>query len=236
MICSKCGNELLQNTNICSNCGTVHQITPFEQPVMQQPIMQQPQNVLSGTDIWGEQYDEPQYLDDYSSVYVESDEKLLGTLGNGYLINILRRKVKKCHALLTDRRVYLQGVFFEGSGRKLNKVRSEKIVEVEDITGTGFVYTKGFGIMLSIITLIIGTCIGLLISEAIYVPNINFTIIGFCLALIVDIVCYFLSRKAFFIIEYAGGSISFNASIVGIADVRDFQKQIHRAKNKAKGK
>ena len=168
----------------------------------------------------------------YQKIFVEPDEQLLGTLGNGYLESMLNKKVKKCHALLTDKRVYFQGTFFDGRGKTLQQDIIEKIVDLEDITGTGFRYNKPFRILTTVIMLVIWWL--LIISFGYYYSPVG--LFGTIITILITIIKYIKSRKTDFMLEYAGGAIRFNASIIGLSHVKDFNMQIRRAKDHAKAK
>lgn len=235
MFCAKCGKEIPEGAKSCESCGAT--VGGANNATIASAVGNSFTNLKNNIQE-KEKEMEATYMDEsaYSKVFVEPDEQLLGTLGNGYLENILGKKVKKTHALLTDRRVYFQGTFYSGNGKNLQQDVVEKIVDLEDITGTGFRYNKPIGIIKSIITTIImgivgcvcfvfilgdwywwqGTAIGILISALIFTIN------------------YLLNRKVDFILEYAGGAIRFDATIVGLSNVKDFNKQIRRAKDHAR--
>ena len=94
----------------------------------------------------------------------------------------------------------------------IERFNMQKTIDLEDITGTGFVYASPqiWKLVLAVLTL--------------------FTII----IPILLVVSYFKNRDTLFFIEYAGGCIKFDASIYGLAESQDFEKQIRRAKNKIK--
>lgn len=191
MYCAFCGRTIEDNSTVCPLCG---------------------HDPLSGQDIKAVK-EKAEFVIDAKSIFVEPDEQVLGTLGNGFGVNILYGNAKKTNAILTDKRLYLEGAMYSSNGNSLIKSTERRIVNVDDITATGLIYEK-----LSILMVILGI---------ITLP----IIIG-----IVFLAKAFLSRTTFFFIDYAGGRIQFDVKIVGLSDVADFQKQICRAKDKAKGK
>ena len=240
MVCSKCGATLKKHDKFCGVCGTAVENTKNSQ--VKATIKNSVQDATcdaSDRNSSSEQafdYMEPSA---YSKVFVEPDEQLLGSLGNGYLENILNKKVKKCHALLTDKRVYLQGTFFTGSGKTLISDTCDKILDLEDITGTGFKYTKPLGklatILLSFFWGIAGGAFGYWWNYEIYEIFIGI-LLGEIVPAIIILIQYIRCRKTDFIIEYAGGAIRFDASIIVLSHVKDFHKQMRRAKDHVKGK
>jgi len=238
MYCTSCGNKMSDGAKFCTKCGaSLEDEMSIKESVLSDSVSQEISDYSSQQQSENQAYMSPS---EYGKVFVEPDEQLLGTLGNGYIENILGKKVKKTHALLTNKRVYFQGTFFSGSGKKLQQDIIEKVVDLEDITGTGFRYNKPLGILATIITVIRGGIMGALVGYIcgdICGQEVGIsvgTIIGF--SVIIYIVYYLSSREVDFILEYAGGAIRFNATIVGLSHVKDFQKQIRRAKDKAKGK
>lgn len=236
MFCAKCGKEIPEGAKFCENCGAT--VGGADNATIANVVGNSFTN-LKNTIQEKEKEMKATYMDEsaYSKVFVEPYEQLLGTLGNGYLENILGKKVKKTHALLTDKRVYFQGTFFSGSGKNLQQDIMEKVVDLEDITGTGFRYKKPIGIVSSIITTIIMGIVGFVVG-AILIEQMVFGLIGTAVGILIPALIftikYLLSRKVDFILEYAGGAIRFDAKIIGLSNVKDFNKQIRRAKDHAK--
>lgn len=195
MFCEKCGNELPDGVKFCDKCGAV-------QGSSQGTEKEQVTFVTEMSDISNMNQKSKYDL-------VDPDEKVIKTVGNGYGINLLYGNAKTCYAILSDKRLYLEGALYRGSGNSLVKSTEKRVVDIEDITGTGFVYQK-----LSVLMVILGI---------ITVP----ILIG-----IVLLVRAFFSRKMLFVVEYAGGRIQFDANMIGFTDVEDFQKQIRRVKDK----
>lgn len=240
MFCAKCGKEIPEGAKSCESCGAT--VGGANNATIVSAVGNSFTNLKNNIQE-KEKEMEATYMDEsaYSKVYVEPDEQLLGTLGNGYLENILGKKVKKTHALLTNKRVYFQGTFFSGSGKNLQQDIIEKVVDLEDITGTGFRYNKPLGILATIITVIITGIMGALVGYIWgdicgdeVVGLVVGIIIGIVISVLIYIIKYFLSRKVDFILEYAGGAIRFDAKIIGLSNVKDFNKQIRRAKDHAK--
>jgi hypothetical protein len=242
MFCSKCGKEIPESARFCGNCGATvggadnvtkagavgNSFTNLKDTVQEKETKTEKET---------ETETEVTYMAEsaYSTVFVEPDEQLLGTLGNGYLENILGKKVKKAHALLTNKRVYFQGTFFSGSGKNLQQDIAEKIVDLEDITGTGFRYNKPIGFLRPIIMTVIMGVLGWFIDLFLLgFGGATGAVLGILIPILIYIIKYLLNRKVYFILEYAGGAIRFDATIVGLSNVKDFNKQIRRAKDHAK--
>ncbi len=192
MFCSKCGKENPDNAVFCESCGN-----RLEDGANKTVV--------------------PQYVKDYAKdVFIEPDEELLGSLGDGWLVNLMFGRLKKCNALLTNKRLYLQGQIFMGDGslKGVTKGNIEQVLDVRYITGTYFEYTKK---------------VGMLIWAIISIPLIIPSIILF--------IGYFKSRKCYFRIDFGYGftkAIRIDASVLGIAHVKDFERQVIRAKDAAR--
>lgn len=241
MLCVKCGKEISDGVKFCESCGaTVGGANSATIAGAVESSFTNLKNNIQKKEM------EATYMDEsaYSKVFVEPDEQLLGTLGNGYLENILGKKVKKTHALLTNKRVYFQGTFFSGSGKTLQQSIEEKVVDLEDITGTGFQYNKPLGILVFIMIMIIPVGIMEVFKDFAnnFVQGDILPISGLIMGIVVSItlciisyiIIYLSRRKVNFILEYAGGTIRFDATIVGLSNVKDFNKQIRRAKDHVK--
>ena len=51
---------------------------------------------------------------------------------------------------------------------------------------------------------------------------------------LLSIVWYFISRRSLFVVSYPGGSFGFDIRYYPIADIRDFQRQLHLLKDHIK--
>lgn len=184
MFCGNCGKQIDDSCNVCPHCGT-----RIEKDVVKEKD------------------------DIYKVIFVEPDENYLGSLGNGYLNSFLTsKKIKRCIALLSDKRVYLRGNMVDINSGKIERFNMQKTIDLEDITGTGFVYSSPqvWKLVLAILTI------------PVIIPAILL------------LVSYLKGRNTLFFIEYAGGCIKFDASIYGLAESQDFERQIRRAKNHVK--
>ena len=184
MFCGNCGKQIEDTANVCPYCGT----------------MVEKEEVVSSNQ--------------YGKIFVEPDENYVGSLGNSYLNSFLTSsELKRCVALLSDKRVYLRGNMVDINTGKIERTNMQKTIDLEDITGTGFVY----------------------VSPQIWKLVVAILTCWMIIPAIILIVSYLKNRDTLFFIEYAGGCIKFDASIYGLAESQDFEKQIRRAKNKLKG-
>ncbi len=189
MFCGNCGKQIEDGVNVCPYCGD--KITAVASPS---------KDTTQGI---------------CKKFFLSSDEKYIAALGDGYLKNFLTTgSLKRCITVLSDRRIYLRGNIIDYNNSKLERINVEKIVNVEDVTGTGFIYSSNqiWKLVLAILT------------APLIIPPIIF------------IILYILGRKTFFFIEFAGGYIKFDASCYNLSDVHDFQKQIRLLQDDLKKK
>lgn len=205
MFCGNCGKQIEDNSVICPYCGNNSNSESIPQ-----------QNTS---------------INQYSKIFISPDEQYIASLGNNYINSFLSSKaIKQCNALLSDKRIYLQGTMIEANGGKVGKYNVEKVINLEDITGTGFIYAQEqlWKFILALIT------IPLIFFANNYNANwLDIPLIALAICLVVS---YLINRNTMFFIEYAGGSIRFDASIYGIAESQDFHKQIRRMQDKRKEK
>jgi predicted nucleic acid-binding Zn ribbon protein len=227
--CTNCGARLEDGSVFCSECGTT---VPNDGGVQNNCT----QNMYAQNTYNAETIPAPNFNGGkYEKIFVEPDENFIGSLGDEYLNSFLTRKeIKKCIAILSDKRVYLRGNMIDINSGKISRSNIQKTVDLEDVTGTGFVYasSKIWKIVLAILFVCAAIgCVFLGIDE----DEFFYGCAVACLIPIVGmIVSYIKSRKTYFFIEYAGGCIKFDATIYALAESKDFEKQIRRAKNKVK--
>ncbi len=168
--------------------------------------------------------------------FVNPNERLISSIGNGFFTNLLFGNAKSCSAMLTDKRVYFRGTIYQSQGKAIKKTTEERTIDVEDITASGFIYTR-----LSILSIVLGVLL-MVIALVLYFnlpPRYydrfvrEFCLCSLCFAfgLILLLCTIIISRKTWFYIEYAGGRIQLDARIIGLSDVQDFNKQIRRVKD-----
>lgn len=254
MFCSKCGSEITEGAKFCEKCGA----SVGENETLSAEMLKNTANtyakktnnflknsgIIAINDAEESQYDVSNNTQELKNIFVEPDEQLLAKLGNGYLVNLLFNRVRKCNALLTDKRVYLKGTFYSSDSKKIFKTAEERILDLEDITGTGFIYTRSsvFMFFLSFILAVFSTILGIEFHGRIYIVGTDlgdwfYSIAGVAvLSTIFTLIRMLKSRKIFFFIDYAGGRIKIDAKLIGLSDVQDFHKQMRRAKDTITGK
>ncbi len=196
MFCGSCGKEMEDTSEFCPYCGA---------------MVEKEASAANNSK--------------YAKIFVEPNENYIVSLVNNYLNSFLTdKKIDCCIAFLSDKRVYLRGNMMDINSGKLERSNIQKTIDLEDITGTGFIYSSSqiWKLVLAVIFPIIG-----LIAPIAFITGI--------IASILLLVSYMKGRNTLFFIEYAGGCIKFDASIYGLAESQDFEKQIRRAKNKVKG-
>lgn len=208
MICRNCNNEVEDNGAFCPYCG--YKFAGINAEI---------QKIVND--------------DKYAEIFVDSDEQYIASLGDYYLNSYLTsKKIKRCISILSNRRIYLYGTMFDSNNDSITRYRTEKVVNVDDITGTGFVYTEAelgkliSGAFLTVIGIVSPGILSVLTEYSFRAQFFMLAIVG-----IILLVASLLSRKSLFFIEYAGGSVKFDASIYGIAESQDFHKQIRRVQD-----
>lgn len=182
MFCGTCGNKIDDTCNVCPYCGSI-------------AVKESVSN------------------NKYERIFIEPNENYISSLGNNYLNSFLtEQKIERCVSILSDKRVYLRGNMIDVNFGEIERINMQKTIDLEDITGTGFVYSSP-----QIWKLVVA-----ILTAPIIIPAILL------------LISYFKNRNTLFFIEYAGGCIKFDASIYGLAESQDYEKQIRRAKNRLK--
>ena len=221
MFCTNCGKEVPEGKAFCQACGARMPGVPAQ---------------AAGTVAQGV----AQVTTGWKDIFVSPDETYLGEMGDGYLKGTLSGPfgvAKKCNAVVSDKRVYLQGKMLDVSLGRINAFTWVKTVNVKDITGTGFVAINSLSTLLASIFYGILSVFFLIMSTECYGrEKWGLSVFGKLMLVfaIVFLIIYLVKRSVFFVIEYAGGRIQFNATLVGYEKVRAFQHLIIRAKDAAK--
>lgn len=179
-------------------------------------------------------------------MFVYTSEKELSTLGGGYLKNFLSTStLDKGFCTLTDKRIYFKGSCYYRTEKGVRKSKSEQIVSLKDVTGTGFIETRYWllvilGVLLDLASFAFDIFLFMLglsgIAEGGLAILIGLLLIPLSIALAAGIIFvskiyYNLTKQKFFEISYAGGKIAFKASSYALSEMQDFQKVLHQAKD-----
>lgn len=178
-----------------------------------------------------------------ATILVDQSESVVATIGNNYLQNFLMGgKVKRGIGILTQKRFYYKGKSYSGGGKDMKSATQEGVVSVDDIAFTQFTYTRPTGWL---ITAIMFTVVGLLflwqsqvyphssLSYFLHEFGLQMGLGAFVVALFFFIK-YFLNRHSVFVISFPGGGFGFDIKYYPIADIRDFQRQLHLLKDHRK--
>ena len=172
---------------------------------------------------------------DLKNMFVDANEQQIAVLGGNYLSNFLSTgSIEKGFCVLSDKRVYFRGKCYYKSGGNYKSRLEERMVDVKDITGTGFAETRLFGLkILGIISLVWALLMTVSVATSKHLVNgwmAMYFLIGL-LPAIITWALYFLVKSKVFEISFAGGNIAFKASLYDAAEMQNFQKSVRKAKD-----
>jgi len=161
----------------------------------------------------------------FSQFFMSPNEELVAVLGNSYLENFLHSgNVKKGFAVASDKRVYFQGKkYYVGEKGEIEENANSRVVDLRDVTGTGFdSFVDNGWLVLGIGNIVLGI---LLIGIGIGILLLLFA--AYCMYK------YYKSKHSFIVIQYAGGEIGYELKWFGNQEIELFQKQLRLAKDKS---
>lgn len=159
-----------------------------------------------------------------AEAFIDPTETVRATLGSNFAQNALTTgKVVQGSAVLTEKRLYYKGDLFSGTGKNLMSIKGEYIVPVGDISMTSFVHGENTGVMLvGIVIFLVGLPLLFLFPPAgivVFLAGIVFFAKGL------------LGKTTVFEIPFPGGRFRFDVKWYPIANMREFQRQIHLTKD-----
>lgn len=192
--------------------------------------------------------------DKYHGFFRSADEKLIAILGKVYFNNYINKGIlMKGFAVLSDKRVYLKGEYYNAIERKngtrnYQKVSQEKTFDLRDIIGVGFENpTQHVWLLLSILIAIlcipVAYILALLLLYFCYTINISegnmddflkiFIVFLFLGALfwLYSIGKSIKERRKYITIQYAGGIVAFPQEWYSDSDMEQFKNLVHTAKD-----
>lgn len=184
-------------------------------------------------------------MKDLTNILVDPSEKILAVLGSSAVKTFLSTgTLGRGFAVLTDRRVYVKGSYLVRSGAFFTKKTEEKIVGIEDVTGTGIIHDS----MIFLKALVLVGGLGVLTLLMFWLgwdllegyqgtPSHSFGVflifvaMGFVGWYFADFIKKNLSA---FQISYAGGSIAFDMHFIKQEEADAFQKELQTVKYAAR--
>jgi len=235
MFCDKCGTEINEGKQFCSECGKKVD-TPVNIEGIKNLASEKLQDGISTIKEQTESYQayrkeelSREKIAGVEDVFVDENEQQIAVLGMGYLSSFIRGEgLSKGFAILSNKRFYFRGKCLRRSGIHYIKSSEERSVDLQDITSSGFVYYHN---ILLLVVAIISSVISLLSIPALGIGGWS-ALLLMVPVIIIFWVPYFLSRKRIYEVCFAGGVIALRASKYGIKETRKFDKKLRKEKDK----
>lgn len=175
----------------------------------------------------------------FTRLFMSPDEKLVATLGNNYIQNYLHNgSVRNGFAVVSDKRAYFYGtsytISYNGRGNpNANKMSRSQVVDLKDVTGSGFIRMVNIGYAILAWALVI---ISIFLIMLLYDIEEGLAVIGGLAALsaiLFLIYQYYDNKLSLISIQYAGGEIAFDIRWFSGQEINNFHQQLRLAKDKA---
>ena len=179
------------------------------------------------------QYQQEEHkINNVKDIFVREDEQEKAVIGGGYLKDLLHTGVlNKGFGIVTNRRFYFKGTCYHKVGNGFTMTNEERIVDLQDITSSGFTYTKNvLWLILSYIGFLWGVYATILLIMGINDNVALMFILGWLPDIILWII-YILSKIVIYEVSFAGGAIAVKSSSYGVKELRDFDKKLRLAKD-----
>ncbi len=220
MICQNCGTTNNEDAQFCVNCGqTLYTGNGYAAGINEQNYSQE-NYTYSSQDIQSQAaQSQSTYIPQGQNGFVNADEKVIATLKNGRVMNILSNEgFMNERAVLTNRRLY-----YNCTDGLISTIHMEKKVDIRDITATKIEDSHPRMLLILALAMFV---IGALISvESVEAGSSFITMAVF------PIIFYFIRVKKCMRIDYAGGYVYFSVKNYSMENVREFQRCIHALKD-----
>ena len=155
-----------------------------------------------------------------ASSFIEADEVPLISLKNGYAMNLISGESwKNEDAVITNKRLY-----YSHKVGLINRNSTEEIVDLKDVTGSKIALFNPWALIVLAVIAFVAFII-CLASDA------EGAVSAMCLIWsAILVIMFFVIRKAYLRIEYAGGNIHFSVKKYSLEVVREFQRVIYSAR------
>lgn len=175
----------------------------------------------------------------FTRLFMNPNEKLVATLGNNYIQNYLHNgSVRNGFAVVSDKRAYFYGtsytISYNGRGNpNANKMSRSQVVDLKDVTGSGFIRMVNIGYAVLAWALVI---ISIFLIMLLYDIEEGLAVIGGLAALstlLFLIYKYYDNKLSLISIQYAGGEIAFDIRWFSRQEINNFHQQLRLAKDKS---
>lgn len=233
MFCSNCGKEIPEGADKCPSCGKqqnnidLSAVANYAGQKMSQAVSGVQTIAKESVDAYKKEQDERK-INSLSDIIIDSDEKQIAVMGSSYLDSMLHGGgLSKGFGILTDKRFYFKGKCFAKVAGQHKAVDEEYVVDLEDITATGFVYARRF--LLLMLAILLGGGISLIAFGS---ESGGLLVLGIAVGVVLLIV-YWLTKRAVYEVRYEGGAICVDVSKYGgMKEVKAFNKKLRLAKDK----
>lgn len=197
----------------------------------------------------------------YQDFFRSSDEKMVAVLGESYFDDYMNKGVlKNGFAVLSDKRLYLNGKYYNVTVRKngtnnYQQISQEKTLDLRDIVGVGFEDTsrrKWFilSIVIALLCIPVAAILAYIFVMKLLLPSgtdmtaVNmdglesiFNVV-FIILLVFGALFWFYSiymsikeTRTYITIQYAGGIVAFRQTWYSDSDMEQFQNFVHITKD-----
>ncbi len=173
-----------------------------------------------------------------TDIFASPDEQLVAILGNTAAQNFFSRGVVgNGFIVLSDRRVYFRGRCLRREGKRFIYMREDRTVDVENVTGTGFVHFNH--VWMKILGIIFAALGGLFLCSCIVAIGVLQPLL---LALLFGgagmffLLRYKATKMSVFEIAFAGGGFGLDVRMLDADESAKFQKAIKLAGDSIKRK
>ena len=207
MKCNNCGNEF--EGNFCGKCGT--KATPEEHNKV---------------------------FEKAKALLIDPTEEVRSVLCNNFMQTFISTgKLGKGFAILTDKRIYFKGKCYFRKGKAFYSKSEEKVVDLYNVTGTGFVHNKATWARIAEIVCF-AFCIFCFFAMGVSInddgPGPLAAVALFAVLAGIFHLIYKAYNYSVFEISYAGGGIAFDMNWITQQESKEFQQQLVLLKQKEK--
>lgn len=175
----------------------------------------------------------------FTRLFMSPNEKLVATLGNNYIQNYLHNgSVRNGFAVVSDKRAYFYGtsytISYNGRGNpNANKMSRSQVVDLKDVTGSGFIRMVNIGYAILAWALVIISIFGIMLLYDIEEGLAVIWGLAALSALLFLIYKYYDNKLSLISIQYAGGEVAFDIRWFSGQEINNFHQQLRLAKDKA---